>query len=75
MRLSTTDQTAVAVMLSGVSEQTKHAGIDSLQTDARITHGLQCPDCESVKVSDNGLRGVDLTFLCEDCGHQWSPNL
>lgn len=74
MRLST-DQAAVAVMLSGASERGKQSRLDGLLTESVVRHGQQCPDCSSSVVADNGLRGAELTFLCEDCGHQWSPNI
>lgn len=75
MQLTTTDQAAVAVMLSGASEQEKQTRLGNLLAETRVAHGLECPDCHAVKVCDNGLSGVDLTFLCTACGHQWSPNI
>lgn len=75
MQLTTSDQAAVAVLLSGVSEQEKQTHLGGLVAETRVTHGLECPDCHAVNVCDNGLSGVDLTFLCADCGHQWSPNI
>lgn len=75
MRFVTTDQAAVAVMLSPGSAAQKQAELDTLLTQSAVAHGLQCEECESRLVEDNGARGVDLTFRCTACGHQWSPNV
>ncbi len=75
MKLSTIDQTAVAVLLSGASEQEKQASLDGLLVHTKVEHGVQCPECQSGNVCNNGLKKVDLTYLCESCGHQWSPNI
>lgn len=75
MKLSSTDQAAVAVLVSGASEQEKQANLNALLKQSREAHGLQCEECGAANVSDNGCSGPDLTFLCEDCGHQWSPNV
>lgn len=75
MQLLTTDQAAVAVLLSGAPERAQQAHLNRLLTATRVAHGLECQECGSESVCDNGASGVDLTHLCTDCGHQWSPNL
>lgn len=34
----------------------------------------ECSECGSSTIVDNNAKGIDLTYLCADCGHQWSPN-
>lgn len=75
MRLSTPDQTAVKILLSGVGEKQKQAHLDQLLSGVRTANGIECPDCHSETVEDNGAQGVELTFLCTNCGYQWSPNI
>lgn len=75
MRLSTTDQAAVGVMLSAGTADQKQAALDSLLKQSAVAHGQHCEQCGSQHVEDNGARGVDLTFCCADCGNQWSPNI
>ena len=75
MSLLTTDQKAVAVILSTASNQQKQDALESLLGQSAIANGLQCEDCGSARIESNGQRGVELTFLCLDCGHQWSPNI
>lgn len=75
MRLSTTDQATVGVMLSSRTTAQKQAALGSLLQQSAIAHGQQCEECGSQHVDDNGARGVDLTFCCANCGHQWSPNI
>lgn len=73
MRLATTDQAAVAVLLSGANAATKQVQLDRLLSASGVAHGLECPECSGRDVDNNGLRGVDLTYLCKCCDHQWSP--
>ncbi len=75
MRLTTTDQATVAVLLSDASANDKKAKLDGLLSTCNVANGLECPECFSHDVGDNACRGVDLTFLCKTCGHQWSPNI
>lgn len=75
MRLSTTDQAAVVVMLSSEPDGEKQSALGDLLKQSAVMHGLQCEECGSQAVGDNGARGVDLTFCCAECGHQWSPNI
>lgn len=75
MYLSNTDQAAVGIMLSAGTDKQKQAALDSLIERSAIAHGLRCEECGSERVEDNGARGVELTFCCTECGHQWSPNI
>lgn len=34
----------------------------------------ECPHCGSEEIEWNGVYGVHETWLCLDCGEQWSPN-
>ena len=42
-------------------------------TRARYFKGVECPDCcaREQSIEDNGCTGVELTYLCTECGHQW----
>lgn len=75
MKLSTTDQAAVAVMLSDKSAGQKQDVLDTLIKQSAVAHGLQCEECGSQRVDDNGGSGIALSYCCTDCGHQWSPNI
>lgn len=42
-------------------------------TRTRYFKGLECPDCcaRERSIEDNGCSGIELTYLCTECGHQW----
>ena len=75
MQNTTTDQDAVAVMLSGKSVEQKQSALNTLLKHSAVDHGLLCEECDCVQVENNGRGGPDLTYRCTECGHQWSPNI
>jgi len=61
---------AARILLNGTAGAGSQA-LSELVGTLRQDHGLACPECKSICVSDNGLRGHELAFRCDACLHEW----
>lgn len=71
--MTTFDQIAARILLSGGSPEQKQAALAAGMREARISMGNECPECGCTVNEWNGHTGRSEEFRCTACDHRFGP--